>query len=547
MAAVDQYEVAKKMYEQTGSDFYKKQMEKYAPTTTTKPSTPTTTAPTVSSNVNTASSSASTKVNDLVNRMANTVSSATPTKATTSASVTNPVGVQAAQQIQAQTQPVQQPVNTDLMNQITELTNVIKGMNQPQQVPEYKNPANDKILELLSQYQNRPQFEFNADNNPTVNALQDQINKSITDDMARRNMLFSGFTGEQIADKTAEQLALVLPQLQNQAFNQYQAQGDDMLQQISLLSGLEGKDYDRYMNALNTNRTMQNDYRNNILDTLGILQGLEGTRYNREQAADDRAYQKQQDAITNNMNTAQLTGYYNPYAGVQISPEVEQYANDYQAEINRRRATPDTNDDYLIPQLEAARANKVFSSPELLSQYGDQYKTIAQKQRDLENELAILEYEASMNPNSPENARKILELQKLQTEIDMLTNYGPREQELKLQEIQSRIDENKAQAAKARSDSSKSSSGYTFNDYIKIGLDMKNKGNNNAIRNEYGDIIGNEYKPVYDDDQLYDWVVGLYGNGSLDDNEMMEMLNILNISDVPNKKIAEQKRKILFK
>ncbi|NLD47545.1 MAG: hypothetical protein GX660_10155, partial [Clostridiaceae bacterium] len=49
--AVDQYAVAKKMYEQTGSDFYKKQMDKYAPTTTTKPSTPTTTAPTVSSNV----------------------------------------------------------------------------------------------------------------------------------------------------------------------------------------------------------------------------------------------------------------------------------------------------------------------------------------------------------------------------------------------------------------------------------------------------------------------------------------------------------------
>ena len=68
---------------------------------------------------------------------------------------------------------------------------------------------------------------------------------------------------------------------------------------------------------------------------------------------DVQNYNKTQDSIANAANTANQTGYYNPYAGVTISPEVQQYAGDYQAEINRRR-TPDTSD-YLISQLEAAK------------------------------------------------------------------------------------------------------------------------------------------------------------------------------------------------
>jgi hypothetical protein len=38
---------------------------------------------------------------------------------------------------------------------------------------------------------------------------------------------------------------------------------------------------------------------------------------------------------------------------------IGQYSNDFQAEINRRRATPDTADDYLIPYLASARQDKI--------------------------------------------------------------------------------------------------------------------------------------------------------------------------------------------
>jgi len=253
------------------------------------------------------------------------------------------------------------------------------------------------------------------------------------------------------------------------------------------------------------------------------------------------------------MNTAQLTGYYNPYAGTQISPEVSQYAGDYQAEINRRRATPDTSDDALIPQLEAARANKILSSPDLTAKYGDQYKTVAQQQRDLESQLAMMEAEAARDPNNPDNIMKRLELQKLQQEVEMLGYYGPQEQALKLQEIKSRIAENAASAgasnalAKQRlSETGKNASGYTLKDYIDIGLDMKNKGNNNAIRNEYGDIIGNEYKPVYDDDYIYDWIVDLAAQDMITEREAEELAATLKVTKTPNKNAPQIKRSTLF-
>lgn len=95
------------------------------------------------------------------------------------------------------------------------------------------------------------------------------------------------------------------------------------------------------------------------------------------------------DAWAKNMDVANITGYYNPYAGMQINPETAKYASNYQAEIDRRRATPDANDDALIPDLEAARAAKIFSNPEMLQKYGTPYKTQTARAQDFNNAVTV--------------------------------------------------------------------------------------------------------------------------------------------------------------
>jgi hypothetical protein len=76
--------------------------------------------------------------------------------------------------------------------------------------------------------------------------------------------------------------------------------------------------------------------------------------YNQFLTADDRAFQAQQQETTLGRTEADRAK--------QIELDtIGQYQGDYQSEINRRQATPDPSDDWLIPYLQAARQQKIQS------------------------------------------------------------------------------------------------------------------------------------------------------------------------------------------
>ena len=83
---------------------------------------------------------------------------------------------------------------------------------------------------------------------------------------------------------------------------------------------------------------------------LRTLQGLGETAYDRSRYADETAYGRSRDAMTDKANALKA----------QVDT-MGQYSNDYQAEINRRLATPDTEDDALVPSLRVARQEKIAS------------------------------------------------------------------------------------------------------------------------------------------------------------------------------------------
>lgn len=357
---------------------------------------------------------------------------------------------------------VQSPgIPTEYIDQLTALTNQMKALEQKQvpdyssqinqliaglqntqqaQLPQYQSQYNDEIATLLNQYNSRPAFSFDATNNPTIQAYQKQAADAVTQEMARRNILNSSITGDKSAEKIAEVFATVAPQLQAQAYNQYQDQGASILQQLQNYQNLDSNEYNKYMDNYNIQNQQRQNSLSNTYQLIDLINGLQ-----------QQDYAKSQDAINNAMQSSNLTGKYNPYAGITVSPEVQKYSGDYQAEINIRRATPDTSDDALIPQLEAARANKIFSSPDLLNKYGDQFKTAEQKAIDTANALQQAQIEAANNPNSYENQKRSLELQMLAEELKRIQAVDPsfatQEAQLKLAEIQSRINENAASAS----------------------------------------------------------------------------------------------------
>jgi len=93
--------------------------------------------------------------------------------------------------------------------------------------------------------------------------------------------------------------------------------------------------------------------------------------------AEQQNYNRYQDTLNRQERIYSALGYGNPVLGKPINPATNQYEGNYMAEINRRKATPDTADDAMISDLETARINKIFGDMNLLQKYGGPYRTQA--------------------------------------------------------------------------------------------------------------------------------------------------------------------------
>lgn len=494
MARKSELEIAqnmKKIAESQGlpTTVYQATIDKYAPKATTPAvstpkatTTPTSGLDTITSHaINAASKTAANMMpKSLANKL--NITGDTFAKAATEK-------VNTARQAQAMQAPIPEPVATpdpvqeympmgqDIGAILQELKTIIQQQNQ-KAMPTYESSYNDQINQLLSKYNSRPEFSFDATNNPTIQAYLKQAADAAYQDAARRNFLYSDVAKAKAAEKQGEVMATVAPQLEQQAFNQYQQQGNNILDQINMLTGIDQTGYGRHMDSVNYDQNQQNNAINNIRGLLSTVSDIDNTAYNRQQSADQTAYNRQRDDIAD-----------------------QRYAD--QAEYSKERDS--IADQRYADETEYNRAMTEFQ---------------------IQMDLAAQEYAA--NPNNPENLLKIAKLQQAQAELDNYMRYGGQIEQAKLNDIMASIGQKNASAT-----SSYASAGASNARRDQILNDINNPKSSSK------DSFGLTYKQYYDDSkrmldeggyekyQIYQWLL----NSSLSSPEVEQLIKDLNFKE----------------
>lgn len=181
---------------------------------------------------------------------------------------------------------------------------------------QYQQQAKD----LLTQYDNRPAFSYNADTDPIFQSYKDQYvhqgQRAMEDTMGQAAGLTGGYgssysqsVGNQAYNEYLTKLNAQIPVLAQQARQAYDAEGDRLL--------------DRYNLALNAANTAYGQGR----DALGDLRYEQETAYNRER--DALADQRYQDELNYNRQQSEMNSardYATYLLGMGIMPSAEQLA-----------------------------------------------------------------------------------------------------------------------------------------------------------------------------------------------------------------------------
>lgn len=126
---------------------------------------------------------------------------------------------------------------------------------------EYKNAWQDQLSGLLDRIQNREAFTYDPTNDPLYNIYKDRYiqngRRAMQDTMGQAAALTGGYgnsyaqsVGQQQYNQYMEGLNDIVPQLQQQAWQQYQDEGNRLLQNYELVNQQENQDYSRWRGGL---------------------------------------------------------------------------------------------------------------------------------------------------------------------------------------------------------------------------------------------------------------------------------------------------------
>jgi hypothetical protein len=300
------------------------------------------------------------------------------------------------------------------------------------------------------------------------NALNDLTAQKLALEKSYMNDLSAGLAGisEQALvaeiDALKQQETQRYAQYQDQMNNYYKDQGlnfqakSQAQQQLQLQAQLDEMLYGRTADANQLAQQAYQAQQQNNYQNAALAQS--GSQFNQTLAA-----QKDQNKIENDRakqldeyNRLLQLGYVNPYAGMQYDTKATSpYSADYAKKIAELRQTDPSSP--LIPQLEAARAAKIFASPDLLTQYGGIYKTDASKAN-----AAAVEGQAISNKISalnlailPQQQRDQLRLAQIQiangdlenAKLTIANTYLPKQIEMELLQGQTNVDVQRGQLA----------------------------------------------------------------------------------------------------
>ena len=188
--------------------------------------------------------------------------------------------------------------------------NALQALQQAQQnKPSYAGTYDTALQDTYDQIVNREKFQYDLNSDMLYQQYKDQYvnlgQMAMKDTMGQAAALTGGYgstygqmVGQQQYDAYLQQLNEVIPELYGHALDQYNAEGDRMLQQYGMLGDMRDDEYGRYQDALN-------QYWQNVSYQQGVADDL----YNRGMTESEVAYGRQQDAYNNLVNMITTLGY----------------------------------------------------------------------------------------------------------------------------------------------------------------------------------------------------------------------------------------------
>lgn len=175
-------------------------------------------------------------------------------------------------------------------------------------LPVYANSYEDEIREVYDKIVNREEFTYDVNADALYNQYKDQYvslgKLAMQDTMGQAAMMTGGYgnsyaasVGNQAYQSYLSQLNQVVPELYSMAYDRYRDEGQDMLNQYSMLGDMRDTEYNQYLNELNQYWNNVNYYKSLLDDAYN--QGYTANRDAYNQYIDERnfAYQQQQDAL----------------------------------------------------------------------------------------------------------------------------------------------------------------------------------------------------------------------------------------------------------
>ena len=171
----------------------------------------------------------------------------------------------------------------------------------------YQSQYADQISGLIDQITNRDKFKYNLNEDALYQQYADQYTQkgmmAMMDTMGQAQAMTGGYgnsyaqaAGQQAYQGYLQQLNEVVPELYGMALDQYNQEGQDLLNQYSLLASQDEQEYGRHQDAVSEYYTqlqqMYDQY--NTERDYDYSQWADGRDFAYGQYSDDRAYEYQQ-------------------------------------------------------------------------------------------------------------------------------------------------------------------------------------------------------------------------------------------------------------
>ena len=172
----------------------------------------------------------------------------------------------------------------------------------------YQSQYQDQISALIGQITNRDKFSYDLNADALYQQYADQYMQqgkmAMMDTMGQAQAMTGGYgnsyaqsVGQQAYQGYLQKLNEVVPELYGMAYDQYQQEGQDMLNQYALLAGQDEQEYGRHQDAVSEYYAqLQQAYDNyNAERDYDYSKWADGRDFAYGQFGDDRAYAYQQE------------------------------------------------------------------------------------------------------------------------------------------------------------------------------------------------------------------------------------------------------------